>query len=105
MPIGHERDRAPGLGLPAVAKLLQLREDGLRRKDGKVAHELDEMLESRLPVLLERLHRKKSLARGLEECLEARRFARGRGAMRIGSLPSGLPPMMRPPRPPQTEME
>jgi hypothetical protein len=60
MAIGHQRDRAPGLALAAVAQLLEPLEDHLRRKDREILHKFYEVLEPRLSVLLERLHDKES---------------------------------------------
>ena len=55
--VGHQRDRPPRLVLPAITCLLQLLEDLLRRNDGQLQDELDEVLEPGFPVLLEVLHR------------------------------------------------
>jgi hypothetical protein len=55
VPVGRQRHRPARLDLAAITQLLQLGEDRPRREHGQIAHELDEMFEPRLAVLLERL--------------------------------------------------
>src|SRR5206468_3583055 len=54
--VGHQRHRAARFVLAPVAELLEAREDLSRRRNRQIPDELDEVLESRFSVLLERLH-------------------------------------------------